>query len=318
MRVLNWKPSPKDERDFKFALNFSLLSEEELPKVVDLRSLIPEIWDQGQLGSCAGHSTGMAVLYQSRKQNREINPSRLFLYYNARVIQGWQKEDSGCYIRDCFKTLNKEGVCKNDTWPYIEKEVVTKPSEKSYKEGLDTVSTKYYRIGQSILEMKNCLANGRPFVFGFEVFTSFMNGNWIDTMPTPKQNEKSLGGHATIAVGYDDDKKCFLIKNSWGSDWKMKGYFWMPYSYIVTNRCDDFWTLESLKEIPTPEPIPEPVPEPTPTGCLDPFKLFTSVSELKSLSKTLLFKVATLMGLKPLNTSKTTLLNLLQQELKLK
>ncbi len=316
MRVLNWKPSPKDERDFKFALNFSLLSEEELPKEVDLSTLIPETWDQKQIGSCVGHGTGMAVLYQSRKQNREIDPSRLFLYYNARLIQGWQNEDSGCYIRDAFKTLNKEGVCKESTWPYIEREVFTRPSISSYTEATETTSTKYHRLNNTLLELKNCIAQGRPFVFGFTVFASFMSNGWKDTMPYPKNNEKNLGGHCVIAVGYDDNRKAFRIKNSWGSDWKDNGYFWMPYSYIITNRCDDFWTLEQIKEPIKPEPTPEPV-QPS-GGCLDPFKRFTSLNELKKFSKDFLLRVTELMQLKPLSTSKTSLIALLQKELKLK
>lgn len=313
-RVLNWKPSPIDERDFKFNLNFPLLSLEELSPFADLSSSIPEIWDQEDIGACTCFSTGMSVLFQSKVQNRPIDPSKLFLYYNVRKLEGTINEDSGAYIRDVFKTLNKEGVCKEQTWPYITSKFTDLPDSNAYGEALQTLGTKYHSLNNSVLELKNCIAQGRPFVFGFNVYSSFMYGSWTSIMPIPKPNEGLLGGHAVLAVGYDDSKQAFKIKNSWGKSWKEGGYFWMPYSFITSNQCDDFWTLEGISEL-TPTPTPDPTP--VPVGCLDPLKLFTSFKELKTFSKAFLFRLADQMGLSPEKVSKESLLLLLKTNLKL-
>jgi C1A family cysteine protease len=65
-------------------------------------------------------------------------------------------------------------------------------------------------------------------------------------MPGP--DEEVLGGHAVLAVGYDDSAECFIVRNSWGSGWGKKGYFTMPYSYLLEqNLSDDFWTIRTVE-----------------------------------------------------------------------
>ncbi len=59
----------------------------------------------------------------------------------------------------------------------------------------------------------------------------------------PKEGEEIFGGHAVMAVGYDDNTRLIKIRNSWGKEWGKKGYFFMPYDFIINpNYCDDFWT----------------------------------------------------------------------------
>jgi C1A family cysteine protease len=67
-------------------------------------------------------------------------------------------------------------------------------------------------------------------------------------MPMPQQSEKLMGGHAVLCVGYDDAKKVFIIRNSWGDQWGDKGYFYMPYSYATnTDLATDFWTITMME-----------------------------------------------------------------------
>ena len=196
MRILNWKPEPKDERDYKFSNTFKVSSPISIPSQYIIS--IPEVWDQGDIGRCVGMSTAMATLYQSRVQSREIIPSPDFVYYNTRESEGTQNQDAGCYIRDAFKSLNKQGICKLGSWPMDDKKVLQKPSQEAYREALLTLATSYHRLNNlDINELKFCIASGRPFVFGFNVFSSFMYGNWVDTMPIPNKSKESLiGGHA--------------------------------------------------------------------------------------------------------------------------
>jgi C1A family cysteine protease len=53
-----------------------------------------------------------------------------------------------------------------------------------------------------------------------------------------------LGGHAVLAVGYDDNAQRFIVRNSWGRRWGIAGYFTMPYAYLADdNLAADFWTI---------------------------------------------------------------------------
>lgn len=177
-------------------------------------------------------------------------PSRLFIYYNERVIIHTVNSDSGAQIRDGIKTLNKQGVCPEATWPYNDYELTVKPNAACYKTALNNQITSYQRLTNNLNTLKGCLAEDYPFVFGFTVYESFMTQQVANTgiMPMPQQGEKTEGGHAVMGAGYDDKKQAFLIRNSWGTGWGDKGYFWMPYAYITdSNLCDDFWTIRLVE-----------------------------------------------------------------------
>ena len=184
---LNWNPSPNDPRDFKFS---SLLQTRGVsappPASADISGTIPEVYDQGQVGSCTGNAGAMLGLHRSRKQNREIMPSRLMLYYGAREIEGTVAADDGAYIRDIFKAWAKRGVCPESVWAYNENMVTIQPSAQSYSEGAKTMALSYHALDNTnIDELKACIALGSPFEFGFTVYNQFMYGSWAETMPFP-------------------------------------------------------------------------------------------------------------------------------------
>ena len=98
--------------------------------------------------------------------------------------------------------------------------------------------------------MKGCLASGYPFVLGFTVYQSFESDTVAQTghAPMPGPNEQTIGGHAVLAVGYDDSQNWFIIRNSWGTGWGMQGYFTLPYDYLTNdNLADDFWTIRLVQ-----------------------------------------------------------------------
>jgi C1A family cysteine protease len=178
-----------------------------------------------------------------------VDMSRLFIYYNERVIEHSVDSDSGAMIRDGIKSLKKQGVCSEKSWPYVISKFTVKPNVACYKEALNHQITSYHRI-TTLDDMRQCLAEGFPFVFGFTVYESFESQtvakNGIVNMP--KSNEKVLGGHAVLAVGYNEKDKRFIVRNSWGTSWGIKGYFTMPYDYLSDrNLSDDFWTIRSAE-----------------------------------------------------------------------
>lgn len=251
-RVLNWKKGPKDERDFKSVRR--LTAPVKLPVAFELDKQIP-IFDQGNVGSCVGNGSCESYRFESAQLigKFDFEPSRLFVYYNARKIQGWEKEDSGAYIRDGFKAMNKWGLAKEELWPYRDNltSVIKTPTDIVYQDGLNNIIVKYATVQQTENSFKETLLSGAAICFGFTVYSSFMSGNWdtsTGVMPIPKKSERIEGGHCVIFIGYDDAKKCFLCQNSWGTGWGQKGKFWMPYSFALNpDMCDDFWCIETIK-----------------------------------------------------------------------
>lgn len=242
---LGWLPDLPDQRDVMYAAPMMVM--QKLPTAVDLRNQCPPVYNQGALGSCTANGLAGAYEFDLKKQKKtDYMPSRLFIYYNERVLINTVNSDSGAYIRDGIKTMNKEGVCPESLWPYDISKFTVKPPKKDYDEAKKCQIKSYQRLINSLSQLKGCLAEGFPFVFGFTVYDSFMTNEVAKTgiMPMPKTGEHTRGGHAVMAVGYDDSKNAFIIRNSWGTNWGIKGYFYMPYAYISNpNLCDDFWTI---------------------------------------------------------------------------
>ncbi|NJC74006.1 C1 family peptidase [Planosporangium thailandense] len=241
-----WIPDLPDQRDHLFAAPPTVLA--TLPPAVDLRDQCPkEIYDQGQLGSCTANAIAAAFEFGLLKQKlTDFMPSRLFIYYNERVMEGTVDSDSGAMIRDGIKSVSKQGVCAETTWPYDIARFTDQPPHSCYQEALGNRVTSYQRIIQSLSQLKGCLAHGYPFVFGFRVYESFESEEVARTgdVPMPQATEQALGGHAVLAVGYDDATARFLVRNSWGTGWGQAGYFTMPYAYLTERGLSsDFWAV---------------------------------------------------------------------------
>ncbi len=243
-----WLPDRPDQRD----LLYSAIAKppRKLPPTVDLREMCSPVEDQGNLGSCTANALVGNLEFLEKKVGEPVTDlSRLFVYYNERVLEGTVNEDSGAVIRDGIKTLVKQGVCSEKRWPYVIAKFAKKPTAACYKEASKEQITSYHRI-LTLDQMRQCLAEGYPFVFGFTVYESFESEAVAKTgqAEMPKPDEQVLGGHAVMAAGYDDGTKRFLIRNSWGTDWGMEGYFTMPYDYLDNrNLSDDFWTIRMME-----------------------------------------------------------------------
>jgi C1A family cysteine protease len=244
-----WVPDLPDQRDRIFQVSRPTL--EALPPNADLRAGCPDVYDQGDLGSCTANAIAAALEFDQMKQQVAdvFPPSRLFIYYNERVMENTVDEDAGAMIRDGIKSVSKQGAPHEKIWPYLIAKFKTKPNAKAEKDAAKHRAILYQRLTPTLPQLKGCLAEGYPFVFGFSVYESFESAAVTKTgrLPMPKPKEKMLGGHAVLAVGYDDATDRFLVRNSWGPKWAMAGYFTMPYAYVTDdNLSDDFWTIKQI------------------------------------------------------------------------
>lgn len=231
--------------------NFSYHKAQNSIKLVDLRPFCPPIYDQGELGSCTANAIAAAYQFDEMKEKEKniFIPSRLFIYYGEREMEGTINEDSGAQIRDGITFINKVGVCPESIWPYNISKFATKPPQICYTTCKNHKCSSYKRIVQNLSQLKQCLINGYPFVFGISVYESFESQQVTQTgnVPMPRSDEQLLGGHAVMCVGFDDDKHVFIVRNSWGPNWGDKGYFYLPYNYVTnSNLSSDFWTILSV------------------------------------------------------------------------
>ena len=245
-----WKRDLPDKRDHKFTLELISSVDNLQTTSCDLRPFCPSVYNQGELGSCTANAIGCAIQYDEIKQKMESNvPSRLFIYYNERDIEGNIHSDTGASIRDGIKSINKIGYCNETQWPYIIEKFDTKPDEKCYEYASQHKSLSYKRVSQNETTIKTALNLGFPIVFGISVYESFESENVSKTgiVPLPNDDEKLLGGHAIVLVGYDTKSRLFTFRNSWGDNWGDKGYGYLPFDYVLNpDLADDFWTVTKI------------------------------------------------------------------------
>jgi C1A family cysteine protease len=239
---MGWVKQAHDSRDIKYAY-----SNKRFKKKIDLRCYDPAIYNQNQLGSCSAHAFSAAI---ESTQNRNatsahIAPSRLFMYYVSRKLEGTINEDAGAILRDVCKAININGFVAEKDYPYIEKKFAKDP-------GIDVCrlaqmkNIKYHAVDQNLTAMFHCLSSGKPIVIGFSVYSNIDKVGKDGVLSMPDTTKDTFnGGHAVLVVGYDQDKKHFIVRNSWGTDWGDKGYFYMPFDYLLNpSLAADFWTVD--------------------------------------------------------------------------
>jgi C1A family cysteine protease len=243
-----WRPDVADQRDYQYKATRTQIA--RLPREIDLRPFMSKtIKDQKSLGACTGFGTGLLHSYAAARQNVALNSSPLFIYYNARLLEGTVGFDAGAEIRNAIKGIALYGACDEVAWPYRISYFSRRPGTAAYSQGSKRQALVYQRIDNENLNLiKARLASGHPVVIGMGVYESFEYIGSDGLMPMPHRSEQLLGGHAVALVGYNDYKKRFIARNSWGKSWGHKGDFYIPYPFVgSTSYCDDCWTIELIE-----------------------------------------------------------------------
>jgi C1A family cysteine protease len=248
-----------------------------LPAKVDLRSRFAQLGvdNQKNLGSCTAQAVSSLVEYLCLQGTGEqVDMSRLFIYKLTRRLLGWTG-DTGAFIRATIKAMVTFGAPPENCWPYDVSTFDNEPDAFQYSYANNYKSQVYARLdssgapdGKAVLNnVKRCLAAGFPVAFGFSVYGSIPRG---PDFPFPKGSDRLLGGHAVLAVGYDDNRPAkgpkgtangaLIIRNSWGPAWGEGGYGYLPYQYVLDRLATDFWTIFKQGWVPTPADITEENP----------------------------------------------------------
>jgi len=235
-----------------------------IPASVDLRAWCSPVEDQGNLGSCTANAgVGLVEYFEKRAFGKHLDASRLFLYKATRNLLNW-KGDTGAFLRSTMEAMVLFGVPPEEYCPYKITEFDVEPSAFLYAFADNYKSIQYYRmdppgISKDVLlqTIKMYLCAGLPSMFGFTVYNSINQAAKTSKIPYPVPIDKIAGGHAIVAVGYDDNititntnlggkqtKGALLVRNSWGSLWGgMGGYLWLPYDYVLNGLATDWWSL---------------------------------------------------------------------------
>lgn len=269
--IRDYSPEHKQIKPLLKKLNV-LTAPATLSATVDLRAWCSPIEDQERLGSCtANAAAGMIEYYERRAYGTHTDAARLFLYKVTRNLLGW-KGDTGAYLRATMAAMVLFGVPPEKYCPYNIADYEEEPSAFLYALAQSYQALNYYRLdpvgstpANLLSQIKTNLAAGLPSMFGFTVYDSISqaNGAGKGKIPFPCPKDKVTGGHAIMAVGYDDAMKitnsncntttkgALLIRNSWGTAWGEAGYGWMPYDYVLKGLAVDWWSLLSQEYIDT-------------------------------------------------------------------
>ncbi len=251
MENFNYKFNLNIKRNNNFKYLFKAPVNLTLPSNIDLSSNLDFIYDQKSLGSCTANSVGWLYKYYRKL----YNPSRLFIYYYTRLFDQFQgdnsvKIDDGSTLLQSMNVLKKKGVVSEKNYPYLINKFQKKPPKKLNKFANRNKIKSFHQVNQDINSIKNILSSGTPFVFGIYVYSSFLNSSTFNTGIISYPNvstERILGGHALVAIGYDDTTQLIKCVNSFGRSWGDNGYAYLPYNYILNPLLtDDLWMISDF------------------------------------------------------------------------
>jgi C1A family cysteine protease len=230
-----FKKQPEDSRDYQYMPVGGIL-----PSKVDLRDKFLSPRNQGNVQNCTGFASAALFEYRFGQYKEPTYFSTLYPWYFARLLQGWENQNVGVYLRDILKQIYKYGMVYESVMPFKSNYLRAPTRVEKAIGGIALMylsKTSYYTLTPALV--KDALNKGRPVVFGIRINSSFYgNKTGIIKDITPNSS-----GHAMLCIGYDDEMDYFIVRNSWGSSWGDDGYCYIPQKYF-NEQAFDCWTID--------------------------------------------------------------------------
>jgi len=255
---MGWKKDKYDKRDYLHKLLAVV------PDVCILDQWLPDVRDQGVVGSCVGHGIGANLTAWAKKlscYSEWFSPT--WIYNGARFKEGTLMYDVGAFPRDALDWLVEKGGLLEHFWPYNPKALDTKSPPSSLEpEAAKWPVLTYYRVTNGIDGICSALASGFFISIGNPWFSKWMNIGEDGVLPEVTAQDLIVGGHETFLYGYNKTTQMFYGMNSWGMGWGNKGRFLMPFStFSIFNSLGGYDAhYVELSWAPQPPP-PKPEPE---------------------------------------------------------
>jgi C1A family cysteine protease len=213
------------------------------PAKVDLRADASPVYDQDDLGACTAFAVGKGLreFLQAPKNEARAPLSALFLYYETRKLRHATETDSGATITDAMKALAGSGIAPEATWGYDISKFAQVPSATAYNAAKATKLATGVQLA-GLEDVKKALMRHQPVVMGMRIYNTFRDVPANGLLPMPLPGDIMVGGHAVTVLGFDNKAKVLIVKNSFGTAWGDKGYFYMPYAYFTPDHVMDIWT----------------------------------------------------------------------------
>jgi Domain of unknown function (DUF4384)/Papain family cysteine protease len=237
-----------------------------LPTTKTLTQYMPEIADQGETGTCVGQSVSLMRTVMEAQKRRVTNAAGIasfrfspgYIYQQIKSSNDYDCQD-GAQIPDALLLLKNKGAAFLSCMPELCGGDFAKCDAEAAQYKIENFST-LFDILQTptetkILKIKEALAEGEQAVpFGMMIPRSFFAATDTWQAAPGEDPENSLGGHAILIIGYDDNKNggSFLIANSWGAAWGNNGYTWGKYEDVAR------FTRYAFQVFPTANPTPPP------------------------------------------------------------
>ena len=223
------------------------------------QNYVSPVLNQGRCGSCVAFAVVGAL--ETQMNISRLTPSSPWAYSAQHLFTcGGAKCDAGWRPGSAMSFLKTKGVPDEACFPYMSgakgedmacKNSCADTDKRSLKIADYTTPTWLFGSKDAI---KNALQSG-PVVSSMLVYDDF----FFYKSGVYKHTTGSMaGGHAVMIVGYSDEDKAWIIRNSWGEDWGMKGFAkisWDDTSGVGTQtwgikvgETEGFITLGNLRD----------------------------------------------------------------------
>jgi hypothetical protein len=191
---------------------------------------LPTIKNQFAVNSCVAHSSSSILEWFDQKETNKCCKLSTDFIYGMQGVD-FNRLESGMYLRDACKIVQKRGDCLYKTVPHnIEmpecyENLKNILNEEIYGEALTHKVGSYAKCKTSE-DVKYALMKYSPVLISIK-WHSY--SGMLEDGTIYFNTDSDYGYHAVMVYGFNE--KGWLCQNSWGEEWGNKGRFILPYEH---------------------------------------------------------------------------------------